>query len=219
MSIPMLREQVESNIEQLQIIAEESRTLSRHTVELALTIGSAAGLSSGQRVSPDMVETGSGADPALEQAASMHRINQTRWEVHRLNVYRYRVEIHKKWAIAFACLIFVLLGGPFAVRFPQGGVGMVIATSVGIFFVYWMGLIGGERLADRGLMHPVLAMWLPNLLLVVPAGYMALRMGRQISTNRGGSRWDELVYRVRTLPGAIRSRRESRLRIGPKPTA
>lgn len=219
MSIPMLRAQVANNIEQLQAIAEESRTLSRHTVELALTMGSAAGLSSGQRISPDMVETGPGADAALDQAASMHRINQTRWEVHRLNVYRYQVEIHKKWAIAFACLIFVLLGGPFAVRFPQGGVGMVIATSVGIFFVYWMGLIGGERLADRGLMHPVLAMWLPNLILVVPAGYMAFHMGRQISTNRGGSRWDELVYRIRTLPGAIQDRRKSRLRIGPKPTA
>jgi hypothetical protein len=90
---------------------------------------------------------------------------------------------------------------------------------VGIFFLYWMGLIGGERFADRGLMDPVLAMWLPNLILAVPAVYMALRMGRQISTNRGGSRWDELVYRVRTLPGTIRDRRNSRVPAGPEPTA
>jgi lipopolysaccharide export system permease protein len=151
----------------------------------------------------------------------MHRINETRWNVHRLNVYRYRVEIHKKWAIAMACLIFVLLGGPFAVRFPQGGVGMVIATSVGIFFLYWMGLIGGERLADRGLMDPVLAMWLPNLVLMVPALYLTARMGRQISTNRGGSRWDELVFRIRTLPGLLLKRKDRAAQVaaGPEATA
>jgi lipopolysaccharide export system permease protein len=72
------------------------------------------------------------------------------------------VEIHKKYAIAFACLIFILLGAPFAMRFPQGGVGMVIATSVGIFFLYWMGLIGGERLAERGHLEPWVAMWFPT---------------------------------------------------------
>jgi lipopolysaccharide export system permease protein len=216
MSIPMLREQVDSNLEQLHSIAEESRALSRRTVEIAVGRDVLADRGPGERLSPEMVEFTVGADPELDQAASMHRINETRWEVHRLNVYRFRVEIHKKWAIAFACLIFVLLGGPFAVRFPQGGVGMVIATSVGIFFLYWMGLIGGERLADRGLMDPVLAMWLPNLVLLVPAGIMAARMGRQISTNRGGSRWNELVFRIRTLPEAL-LRRGSRRR--PEATA
>jgi hypothetical protein len=111
----------------------------------------------------------------------VHRINDARWEVHRSNVYRYRVEIHKKYAIAFACLIFILLGAPFAIRFPQGGVGMVIATSVGIFFLYWMALIGGERLAERGLMEPWLAMWLPNMILAVPALWLAVGMGEKMS--------------------------------------
>jgi len=209
MSIPMLQEQVVANREHLLSIAEENRLLSQRQVEEALGIGVAEGRMSGRRLNPEEIHLGPGSDAELTSTASMHRINQTRWEVHRLNIYRYQVEIHKKWAIAFACFIFVLLGGPFAVRFPQGGVGMVIATSVGIFFLYWMGLIGGERLADRGLVNPAIAMWLPNLILTLPAAVMALRMGRQISTNRGGSRWEELRYRLRSLPGRLFGSRSS----------
>ena len=38
---------------------------------------------------------------------------------------RYRVEVHKKYAIPVACLIFVLLGAPLAVGSGRGGATMV----------------------------------------------------------------------------------------------
>jgi lipopolysaccharide export LptBFGC system permease protein LptF len=144
-------------------------------------------------------------DAAVDNVMDVHRINLTRWNVYRLSSYRYRVEIHKKYAIAFACLIFILLGAPLAMRFPHGGAGMAIAASVGIFFFYWMGLIGGERFADRGQMNPILAMWLPNAILLALAVYFLKTMARQISTNRG-SAWRQFRLgvsgRVRgLLPG------------------
>src|SRR5690606_32282604 len=127
-------------------------------------------------------------------------------DVHRLDSFSKRVEIHKKYAIAMACLLFVLLGPPLAIRFPQGGVGMVIAASVGIFFIYWVGLIGGERLADRGLVDPAIAMWSPSAVLLLPTAFFLSTVARQISTNRG-STWDEIRHRIATLfrrspPGA-----------------
>ncbi|MCI0437312.1 MAG: LptF/LptG family permease, partial [Gemmatimonadetes bacterium] len=63
---------------------------------------------------------------------------------------RFAVEYHKKFAIPVACIVFVLVGAPLAVRFPRGGAGMVIAISLGIFGIYYMSLIGGESLGDRG---------------------------------------------------------------------
>jgi lipopolysaccharide export system permease protein len=56
---------------------------------------------------------------------------------------QYQVESHKQSAIPFACIIFVLIGAPLAVRFPRGGVGMVIAASLTIFGIYYVSLIGG----------------------------------------------------------------------------
>src|SRR6185295_20102637 len=43
---------------------------------------------------------------------------------------RYEIEIHKKFSLAAACFIFVLVGAPIAVRFPRGGVGLVIGVSL-----------------------------------------------------------------------------------------
>jgi lipopolysaccharide export system permease protein len=75
----------------------------------------------------------------------------------------FEVEIHKKIAIAAACLVFALVGIPIALRFPRGGTGLVLATSVAVFAIYYVGLIGGEELGDRLVVSPFLAMWTPNL--------------------------------------------------------
>ena len=40
------------------------------------------------------------------------------------------VELHKKFAISIACVVFVLVGAPIALRFPRGGVGLVIGVSI-----------------------------------------------------------------------------------------
>ncbi len=77
----------------------------------------------------------------------------------------YEVEIHKKYAIAFACLIFVLVGAPVGMMTRTSGVGMSFSVSSFVFLVYYIALIGGEELADRGYMSPMLSMWVANILL------------------------------------------------------
>jgi lipopolysaccharide export system permease protein len=108
---------------------------------------------------------------------------------------RYDVEIQKKFALAFACIVFVMIGAPIALRFPRGGVGLVIGASVGIFALYYIGLVGGEALADRLIMGPFLAMWLTNILFLVIAALLLSRMGKEGATARGGDMaeaWDAI---------------------------
>jgi lipopolysaccharide export system permease protein len=132
----------------------------------------------------------------------------------RLRAIKYRVEIHKKWAISFACFVFVLLGAPLALRFPRGGVGLVITASVVVFAIFWAFLIGGEALADRGILGPALSMWAPNLLLLPPALYMVSRMPRQMATARAGG-WDDLLFTLRT--GIMRPLQRLAARRGAQP--
>ncbi|HEX6925091.1 MAG TPA: LptF/LptG family permease [Longimicrobiaceae bacterium] len=101
-------------------------------------------------------------------------------------IRRYQVEIQKKYSIAAATLVFVLVGVPLALRFPRGGLGMVIAASLTIFSVYYVGLIGGEALADQGLMPPWMAMWLTNGIFGTLGLLGVWRMGREQATTRGG---------------------------------
>jgi lipopolysaccharide export system permease protein len=96
------------------------------------------------------------------------------------------VELHKKFAISIACTVFVLVGAPIALRFPRGGVGLVIGVSLVIFGIYYIGLIAGESLADKNLLTPFWAMWAANILLTIVGVFLLARMGRESSTARGG---------------------------------
>ena len=99
---------------------------------------------------------------------------------------RYDVEIQKKFSLAAACVIFVLIGAPIALRFPRGGVGLVIGVSFAIFGLYYVGLIGGESLADKGYLPPWVAMWAANIILLIVGLVLASQMGRESTTSRGG---------------------------------
>jgi lipopolysaccharide export system permease protein len=115
----------------------------------------------------------------------------------------YDVEIQKKLAISAACVIFALLGMPLAIRYPRGGVGLVIGTSLAVFSVYYVGLIGGEELGDRLIVPPFYAMWTPNLIFLLVAIPLLLSVRRAGSTAHGGD-WDELKEALFGWVGRIR---------------
>jgi lipopolysaccharide export system permease protein len=112
------------------------------------------------------------------------------------------VELHKKFAISVACAVFVLVGAPIALRFPRGGVGLVIGASLVIFGIYYVGLIAGEALADRNLLTPFWAMWAANILLTGAGVVLLFRMGRESATSRGG----DLAELLDVVRGVFRRR-------------
>jgi lipopolysaccharide export system permease protein len=116
---------------------------------------------------------------------------QQRLRAARQRAAIYQVEIQKKLAISAACVIFALLGLPLAVRFPRGGVGLVIGTSLAVFSVYYVGLIGGEELGDRLIVPPFFAMWTPNLIFLAVSLPLMWAVRRAGSTSHGGD-WDEV---------------------------
>ncbi len=91
-------------------------------------------------------------------------------------INQFGVEIHKKFSIPFASIIFALVGAPLGVRARRGGLTAGF-LSVGFFVFYYLCLIGGEQLADRGYLAPWLSMWLPNIVLGALGVWMMLQMG------------------------------------------
>jgi len=114
----------------------------------------------------------------------------------------YGVEIHKKFALAVACFVFVLLGAPIALRFPRGGVGLTIGVSLFVFALYYICLIAGESIAKRGLMPAVVSMWMANVVFALVALWMLTKMGQEGSTARGG----DLKEMLGAIRGWIRSK-------------
>jgi lipopolysaccharide export system permease protein len=129
-------------------------------------------------------------------------LDSRRTSVRQLSA-RFMIEIHKKFALAAACLVFVLVGAPIALRFPRGGVGLVIGASVVIFGFYYVGLIGGETLADQLIVTPFWSMWTANLVMAAIGLTLFLRVNRHRVAARGG--WRERLAALRR--GRSRSRR------------
>ena len=92
---------------------------------------------------------------------------------------KYGVEIHKKFSIPFACILFVLLGAPLGVMSKRGGFAVSTSLSFGFFLVYYILLIGGEEMADRNVLHPAVGMWTPNAVLLAVALYLTLHTVRE----------------------------------------
>jgi len=109
------------------------------------------------------------------------RIEQARHEHNR-----YGVEIQKKFSLAAACIVLVLVGAPLALRFPTGGVGLVFGVSFVVFSIYYVGLIGGEALSDKDIISPFWAMWAVNIIFAAVGLLLMTRMGHEGVTSRGG---------------------------------
>jgi lipopolysaccharide export system permease protein len=90
------------------------------------------------------------------------------------------VEVHKKIALSFACLVFVIIGVPIGVRARDASAGAGMMISILFFAVYYAFLKVGENLADRGLMPPVLSMWAANIVLGAIGIWMFARASREL---------------------------------------
>lgn len=105
-------------------------------------------------------------------------------EFNRIDYYarqirEYTVEIHKKYSIPFASIVFVLIGVPLGIMARKGTFGVAASLSLGFFLLYWAFLIGGEKLADRGLTEPWIGMWIANIVLGLLGVYLTIRTARE----------------------------------------
>ena len=96
------------------------------------------------------------------------------------DIRKYQVEIHKKYAIAFACLIFVLVGAPVGMMTRTSGVGMAFSVSSFVFLIYYGALTLGEELADKGIVSPFLAMWISNIVFGIVGIYLVIISVREM---------------------------------------
>jgi LPS export ABC transporter permease LptG/LPS export ABC transporter permease LptF len=92
-----------------------------------------------------------------------------------------QVEVHKKFAIPAACLVFGLFAMPLGFNNRRGGRSSGFAISIGVILVYYVLLSYGEDAARAGNLDPLFAMWLPNLLFAIAGVVILARRNRDKS--------------------------------------
>ena len=88
------------------------------------------------------------------------------------------VELNKRLAIPFACVVFAFLALPLGVGSRSGGRGRGFVVSVGVVLAYYLVNNQGEMMAMEGRVPPWLGVWLANIVLLAAAIFLMGRMGR-----------------------------------------
>jgi len=98
------------------------------------------------------------------------------------------VEVHKKFALPFVCVIFCFLGLPLGVSTRKGGRTSGFTVSLGVILVYYILITAGEKMAMDGRLAPWLGMWGPGTILAAAAAVLfvlALRERSLLPRGRG----------------------------------
>ncbi len=95
---------------------------------------------------------------------------------------QYYVEIYKKYSIPLACLVFVFVGAPLGIVVRRGNFGVSASIALGFFVVYWACLVAGEKLADRAILSPAVAMWMADAVIGLLGLYLTVLVSRETVT-------------------------------------
>lgn len=90
------------------------------------------------------------------------------------DVREYWTVFHKSIAFSFGSLIFAFIGVPIAILVRRGEIVLSFAMSMAAASLYYVLYVGAQTIAIRGVLTPVLALWLPNLFLLA-AGFFLMR--------------------------------------------
>ncbi len=114
-----------------------------------------------------------------QQLTSMYGVlssNNSRIDSYTKRSAAYQVEIYKKYSMPFSCLIFVLVGCPLGVMTKGGNFGISAAISLGFYIIYWVFLIGGEKLGDEMIISPFMSMWGGSIALMLLGVFLTIKV-------------------------------------------
>ena len=90
-------------------------------------------------------------------------------------LYKFKVEWHKKMALPVSIMIFFLIGAPLGAIIRKGGLGMPVVVSVGFFVIYYIITITGEKMAREGSWNSFIGMWIATFILLPISVYLTYK--------------------------------------------
>jgi lipopolysaccharide export system permease protein len=87
---------------------------------------------------------------------------------------RHKIEWHRKFFFAFACVVLFFIGAPLGAIIRKGGLGLPTVFAILLFVIYYMITITGEKMVRSGTLEPWIGMWMSTVILL-PLGLFLTR--------------------------------------------
>nr|WP_265241636.1 LptF/LptG family permease [Muriicola sp. Z0-33] len=99
------------------------------------------------------------------------------------------LSLHKKFALAFSCIILFFVGAPLGAIIRKGGLGLPMVIAIVLFLAYYfLGVFAGNY-AKEGNIHPIAGAWLSTLIML-PLGIF---LTRRATADRGLTSFGHII--------------------------
>ncbi len=152
---------------------------------------------------------------AMQNALRMARANKQTVDERKMNfdneqlkINRHQMEMHRKFSLPVACLLFFFIGAPLGAIIRKGGLGTPIVISVLFFIFYYVIDTFGAKMAREGVWRVWCGMWLSTSVLAIIGGFLTYKSATDSALFRSEA-YARVADRIRLL---IRKRRQLKLK-------
>lgn len=89
------------------------------------------------------------------------------------------LEIHRRFAMPFACIIFAIIAVPLGIQNRRSGKAAGFSVSIATLLVFYIFQSAGKSLAEKGLLSYFMSAWLPNLIFLAAGAYLFIKTARE----------------------------------------
>lgn len=111
-------------------------------------------------------------------------------------ISKHEIELHRKFTLAFACLIFFFIGAPLGAIIRKGGLGAPVVISVIMFIIYYIIDTAGYKMAREALWPCWAGMWLSSFVLL-PIGIFLTYKAATDSALLNPEAWVKMFIKVK----------------------
>lgn len=108
---------------------------------------------------------------------------------------KFELELHKKFAIAFACIVLFFVGAPLGAIIRKGGLGLPMVIAIILFTTYHFVGIFGENSSEEDGLSPWLGAWLPSIIMF-PLGVV---LTKRATSDKGLFSMDNFMEGIKSL--------------------
>lgn len=125
----------------------------------------------------------SGGVMTFDETNSKEALNQ---------LYRSRIEWHRKISLPVSIMIFFLIGAPLGAIIRKGGMGISVVISVLFFVVYYVISLTGEKMVREGTWAAYVGMWVSTYVLFPISVYLTYKAAKD--SNLMNTDWYVIKY-------------------------
>ena len=141
------------------------------------------------------------ASAAVDRAKGMKDkidYNALMLDDHQRYIRKHEIELHRKFTLAFACLIFFFIGAPLGAITRKGGLGAPVVISVVMFIVYYIIDNTGYKMAREALWPCWSGMWLSSMVLL-PIGIFLTYTAATDSPLFNPEAWMKYIHKLKKI--------------------